>query len=96
VGIAMAPVTDEVARSLKMPRTEGVLVERVMPGSPAEKAGLEHGDVITSVDGAPINDPRSLQEKVRSCKIGEEISLDVWANAKINKVRLRLQEMPNS
>jgi len=95
IGVAMQNVTDEVATHLKLPKTEGVLVERVVPGSPAARAGLERGDVIVKVDGARIKDAQDLQKRVRARKIGEEVALTVWANSKYNTVKLRVVEMPN-
>lgn len=96
IGVMMAPVTDEIAQYLHMPKTEGVVVDRVMPQSPAERAGLTRGDVILEVDGSRVADTLSLQRQIRDHHIGDSITLKVWSNAKVSTVRVRVAEMPQT
>jgi serine protease Do len=95
MGIQMEQVTDDIAAYLRMPRTEGVVVLRVISDSPAARAGLERGDVIVSIDGTRVKDVAGFQERVRNHRVGDSVSLEVWADGKLNKVSLKVAEMPS-
>jgi serine protease Do len=94
IGVMMESVTDDIAQLLRLPKTEGVVVDRVLPKSPAAAAGLSRGDVILAVDGTPISNAESLQNSIRAHKIGDRVSLRVWSNAKLKTLSLRVEEMP--
>jgi serine protease Do len=65
IGIALEPLSPALARSFGLdPRTKGVLVGDIVPGSPAEKAGLKRGDVITGFAGEKVTDSPSFRLKV--------------------------------
>src|SRR6266540_1801488 len=61
LGVSIQPVTEEIAQSFGLKNTRGALISDVMAGSPAEKAGLKQGDVITRFGGNEIKDARQLQ-----------------------------------
>ena len=75
LGITAAPLTDQLAAYFKV--KAGVLVSNVAPGSPAEKAGLRAGDVITSVNGRNVGDPHVLTEELRDAKPESDVELGV-------------------
>lgn len=93
-GVLLQPVTDDIAQYLGMPKTEGVVILRVVPGSPAARAGLERGDVILELDGAPVSDVRAFQKKIRSCKVGDPVTLKLWSRSTVRKITLNVAEMP--
>jgi serine protease Do len=64
IGVQVQPVTKEIADSLGMKETEGALVSGTQPDSPAAKAGLKVGDVITSLNGSKVKDSRDLARQV--------------------------------
>ena len=68
----------EWQKLLQLPLVEGLLVEVVEPGSPAEKAGLRSGDVIRKVDGDTINASGDLPPKIAAIAPGHEVTLDIW------------------
>ncbi len=78
LGAQLQPVDGELARSLGLDRPRGVLVRRVIPDSPAARAGLQPGDVVTSVDGVPVDDPPSLTYRLSLKSPGERARLAVW------------------
>ena len=78
LGVHIQPVTEDIAASLGLQGTEGAIVARVQPESPAEAAGLEQGDVITAVDQAPIEDTRSLSQTIAAIDAGTPAALTVW------------------
>jgi S1-C subfamily serine protease len=75
LGITAAPLTDQLAAYFKV--RAGVLVSNVAPGSPAEKAGLRAGDVITSVNGRNVDNPRVLTEELRDVKPQADVELGI-------------------
>jgi len=92
LGVGIQELTPKLARSLGIQESQGVLVSQVFPGSPAEKAGLQRGDVILSVDGTPTNDPTTLTRIVGLAEPGREISLLVRRNGKDRTIRATITE----
>jgi serine protease Do len=65
LGLALAPVTPDVARRLEIPEGKGVLVQAVRSGSPAEEAGIRAGDVILEVNREPVDSVGAFREAVK-------------------------------
>ena len=78
LGVHIQPVTEDIAASLGLQGTEGAIVARVQPESPAEAAGLEQGDVITAVDQVPVDDTRTLSQTIAAIDAGTPAALTVW------------------
>ncbi len=78
LGVQIDQVNKEVAESLGLSRAQGALVRSVEPGSPAEKAGLEAGDIILKFDGKPIEKSADLPRLVGNTKPGTRSTLTVW------------------
>ncbi len=81
LGVVIQPVTTEIAESLDLANARGVLVTRVAPASPAEKAGLRQGDVVLAFDGKGIRGVRDLTRAVAGAGIGETKAIEVWRGA---------------
>ena len=94
LGVAIQPVTPEVAESLGLTKAEGALVASVTPSSPAAKAGLKQGDVIVTFDGKSIATPRELSRAVADAQIGEKGRLMLWRDNREMEVRVNIGEMP--
>jgi serine protease Do len=79
IGVRIAPVTKEVAESLGLGKQPiGALVQGVEAGTPAEKAGLEAGDIITKVDGKTVEKSSDLPRIIGGTKPGTKVSLQVF------------------
>ncbi len=74
-GLAVQTVTPEVADSLGLDRAEGVVVTSVKPGSPADEAGLQRGDVITQVDRRPVRSVADYNREVEKTGKGKSLLL---------------------
>jgi len=95
IGIALQEITDSLAEYFNVPR-EGVMITDVVANSPAEKAGLSPGDVITAIDGKQIADYSQFQELIDRHGIGESVTISLFRKGKIGECRLVIQEIPGS
>src|SRR5204863_360694 len=77
IGVAMEPLTTELAQALGLHDTQGAVVARVCPGRPAEVAGLVQNDVIVTFDGTPVEDYHHLQRLSADAEVGKTITLGV-------------------
>jgi len=73
---------------------EGILLTLVVAGSPADKAGLEDGDVIVSVDGKKIATAEEMIKLIHSSQIGQEIEITYWRGNTENTTMLTPSESP--
>lgn len=78
LGVQVSNVTPEAVAGFGLPDTRGALVQEVLPGSPAQRAGIEPGDVIRSVDGTQINSSSELPPLVGGKAPGTRIKLQVF------------------
>ena len=93
IGVQIAPVTKEVAESIGLGKAQGVLVRGVEEGSPAEKAGIEAGDIITRFDGKPIEKPADLPRAVGNTKPGSQVALTVFRRGAIQDLKITVAEI---
>jgi serine protease Do len=77
LGVAIQPLTPELAEALELSTREGALVGQVSPGSPAAEAGIERGDVIQRFAGEPIREMRDLPRRVSRTPIGRRVEVEV-------------------
>ncbi|MEP7031345.1 MAG: Do family serine endopeptidase [Pseudolabrys sp.] len=96
IGVQIQPVTPEIAESLGLKKAEGALVAEPQDGSPAAKAGIEAGDVITAVDGTEIKDARDLAKKIGSLAPKTSVKLTVLHKGATKSMTLTLGELPNT
>ncbi len=87
IGIALAPLTPAIARGLGLDEgTKGVLVGSVVPGSPAEKAGLKEGDVIVGFAGDKIHDASTFSLKVATSEVAKPYEINFIREGKERSV----------
>ena len=77
LGVGIQAITSDLAESFQLDAAQGALVTNVLPGSPADQAGLQRGDVIVEYDGRTVVDPRTLQGQVLGTTVGDRVSLIV-------------------
>jgi Do/DeqQ family serine protease len=90
LGVGIQPVTADVASSLGLKETRGVLVNSVRSGGPAEKAGIKTGDVILQLNGKDTNDANDLRNRVASVPPGSDATLTIQRNGATQQVHVRL------
>ena len=77
LGLSVYAVTRQVARSLGLRKTAGGLVAQVIPGSPAEKAGVQAGDVVTTIEGHRIRSNTDLRNAIALLRVGDHVTIDL-------------------
>ncbi len=92
LGITVTRVSSDLAASLEMSDTRGVIVNSVRAGSAADKAGLRQGDVITAINDNPVSDSNAFRNRVASNAPGTEVTLTVLRDKKEQKIRATLGE----
>jgi serine protease Do len=95
IGVQIQPVTPEIADSMGLKQSTGALVSEPQADSPAVKAGIESGDVITSVDGTQIHDARELARRIGTLSPGTSVKLGVIHQGQDKTVILTLGTLPN-
>jgi serine protease Do len=96
IGVQIQPVTPDIADSLGLKKAEGALVAEPQANSPAQKAGIEAGDVITSVDGKEVKDARDLAKKIGAMAPKSSVKLTVLHKGAEKTLTLTLGELPNA
>jgi S1-C subfamily serine protease len=109
LGISGGDITPDIAHALNLPVTQGVLIERVLSGGPADDAGIKGatgqatiagqtfpvgGDIITKVDGKPISGMSDVISAVNGHQPGDELTLTVWSNGQQKDVTVKLGDRP--
>lgn len=93
IGVQLGELTKEVAESLGLPKAHGALVQKVEPGSPAEKGGVEAGDIILKFNGAAIDRSSDLPRLVGNTKPGARATLTVWRKGANRDLNVTIAEM---
>src|SRR6266581_1154002 len=95
IGVALQPMSAELAQAMGLSDTRGAIVARVYPGSPAETAGLAQNDVIVSFDGAPVEDYHHLQRMSSEAEVGRKVKVDLVRRREKKTVELKVAEAPD-
>ena len=82
IGLAVQPLTRDIAEALGIRENQGIVVNQVNPDSPAERAGLKAGDLLVSMDGAPLSDGGQYHNRAALAKPGSSVSLGVIRNGR--------------
>ncbi|HOK07500.1 MAG TPA: DegQ family serine endoprotease [Syntrophales bacterium] len=92
LGVTVQAVTPELAKQLGVEADRGALVGDVNEGSPADKAGIQRGDVIVRYDGKEVRDVTALKNMVAATKPGQEVEIEYRRNGKTGTVRAVIEE----
>jgi Do/DeqQ family serine protease len=94
IGVSVQTVTPDLAESLRLDTIGGAIVSEVQDGSPAEKAGIRRGDVVTAIDGTPVVDSNALRNHVAQMQPGSKARLTVIRDGREEAVTVTLGELP--
>ena len=96
LGVSIQEVTPELASALKLDVKEGALVAQTNPGGPADKAGIQRGDVIQSFAGKPVGKPRDLSRAVASTGVGKSVEVVVLRDGKPVTLQVAIEKQPGT
>jgi len=92
LGVGLLDLTPELRTHFGVPEEAGVLVSKVEPGSPAEKAGIKVGDILTAVDGKPATSSIEVRSRIRSGDEGTQATVELWRKGKVQSVTATLEK----
>lgn len=92
LGVGIQEITPELARTFGLDRTRGALIAQVFPGSPAQKGGVESGDVVVEVNGRAVDSPNALSRAVAAVEPGRKVELKVLRNGKERRLKVSVGE----
>ncbi|HEV3255688.1 MAG TPA: PDZ domain-containing protein [Gemmataceae bacterium] len=94
LGVQTMPLTQAARDRLGIKADRGVVVTDVVPDTPAAKAGLKRGDVITSVNGKDISDPGQLRQAVEDAGVGKTVTIKTERGKETKEFKAELEETP--
>jgi Do/DeqQ family serine protease len=92
IGVAIQDLTPDLAQALGTRHTQGAVIARVEPGSPAERAGLRTNDLVVAINGAPMRSGTELRNRVGLSRIGDEVELTVERGGAERNVTVRIEK----
>lgn len=92
LGIQLVSLTPELCKHFAVASSQAVMVSKVEAGSPAEAAGVEVGDVITRIDGLPVESASRLAREIAERKPGDVVNLEVWRDGRASTLSATLGE----
>jgi S1-C subfamily serine protease len=95
LGAKLQAVTPDIADSLGLKTPSGALIASVVPGSPAARAGLKASDLITGIDGQPVDDPNGFDYRFATRPLGGSSQIDVIRGGKPLKLSVALETAPD-
>jgi serine protease Do len=95
LGVQIQPVTSDIADSLGLKKAAGAMVDEPQSGSPAAKAGINSGDVITAVNGVQVKDARELARTIGMLAPDSSIKLDIVRSGEPRSIMAKLAQVPN-
>jgi serine protease Do len=94
LGVNIQDLKDDLATYYGVEKGQGVLVAQVIPGDPADKAGIQAKDIITAVDGTPVTSSRELSAKAAGLKVGERVDVTLLRDGQEQTVSLKVGRRP--
>ena len=95
LGVMIQPITADLAKAFKLSKSEGALIADVNPGSPAERAGLKPGDVVTKIDDHAVADSRTLRLMIGEMSPGKVVQMAVVRDGMERQYSVTLGEQPS-
>nr|WP_286977299.1 Do family serine endopeptidase [Acetomicrobium sp. UBA5826] len=94
LGVYVQPLTSDIAQAYGLKVEKGAVVADVVPDSPADKAGIERGFVITKIDEVEINDAQDLVFQIRKRMAGDKIKIEMATSSGKRSITVTLEEIP--
>ncbi|MCP5411486.1 MAG: DegQ family serine endoprotease [Alphaproteobacteria bacterium] len=95
LGVSIQSVTPDIADSLGLKSHKGALVAEVVPGGPAAKSGFKQGDIVSAIDGQPVEDSHDLTRKVAAVQSGKVATFSVNRGGKLVDLKVTIGTRPD-
>lgn len=92
LGVGLTEMTPELRTHFGAPEDSGVMVSHIESDSPAERAGLKVGDIISGIDGKDVAASWDLRAKVRDYDDGQQVPMEIWRNGKVQTLTATIQQ----
>lgn len=96
LGVAISELSPELAASFAYEGEDGILVQDVEEGGGGERAGLRHGDIITKLDGEPVDSVAGFRYAIAQRRPDATVELEIWRSGKQERLSAQLSEVPAS
>ena len=90
MGIQMQDLTPALASAFNIKQQHGAVIAGIIPGSPAEKAGLQRGDVVTAINGQTVDSATKLRNRIALMQVGDFVSLGILRDGEDINIKARL------
>lgn len=94
LGVQIQELSADLAAAFELQNIGGALINEVLVDSPAASAGLQAGDIVTAVDGAPVRDVNDLRNRVAALAVGHETALTIWRDGATKTVTVKIAHQP--
>ncbi|MDC0357339.1 DegQ family serine endoprotease [Oligoflexia bacterium] len=94
LGVVIQPLTEDLAASFNFSGTNGILIGFIQKDSPADRAGLRQGDIVTRLNGSEIEEINQLRNTVAATKPGSHVKVTVVREGKIKNIKVKIGELP--
>ncbi|MEN9425875.1 MAG: hypothetical protein RLZZ220_224 [Pseudomonadota bacterium] len=94
IGVEVQAITGELAESFGLPSSDGTLISGVMRGSPADRAGIQPGDVLLAVDGRKVTDPQSMLEAIAALQPGRKADFELRRGKDMMGLKVEIARRP--
>jgi len=94
IGVEAQEITPEIAESFRLPSTSGVLIAGVLPGGPADRAGLKPRDILVAIEGSPVKDPNSMLNLVAALVPGKPAAIRLRRDSKTIEIQVTVGTRP--
>ena len=95
LGVSIQTITADLAKAMNVADRKGVLVADVTPGSPADKSGIERGDIITTFDGKDLKDSHDLPAMVAATPVDSKVAVTVLRDGKERRLSVKVGKLPS-
>jgi Do/DeqQ family serine protease len=96
IGIQIQNITPDLARAFNIKQQQGAVISGVVPGSPADKAGLKKGDVVIAMNGQPIDTSTRLSNSIALMRVGDKVDLHISRDGQEKTIKTRIAKTDNN
>ena len=94
IGVSVQDIDSRLAEYFNLPNAEGVLVNKILEGGPASRAGIKEGDIIITFNGKPTKNTVTLIKMIGNTPVDEQVKMKIWRDKKSQEVDVKIAKRP--